>query len=146
MRHAEFGATLPLNFVLKLEEPGSNFWKVNTDLWGTFFFRAQVFRWHKSFSEGREHIEDQYRSEKPSISKTDENIESFLLDELLTRYFMKPYLKDSEETRHYRQMDAVSWQHFMSHCRLHNRLFLPQNTFLWFPSTPYSISLSPCFS
>ncbi|KAL4142816.1 hypothetical protein QTP88_005213 [Uroleucon formosanum] len=36
--------------------------------------RARVFRWFKAFSEGRELIEDEPRSGRPSTSKNDENI------------------------------------------------------------------------
>ncbi|GFV37235.1 protein GVQW3 [Trichonephila clavipes] len=36
--------------------------------------RAHVFRWFKAFSEGRESIEDEPRSGKPSVSKTAENV------------------------------------------------------------------------
>ncbi|GFX29481.1 protein GVQW3 [Trichonephila clavipes] len=36
--------------------------------------RAQVFRWFKAFSEGRESIEDNPSSGRPSVSKTAENV------------------------------------------------------------------------
>ncbi|GFV76466.1 protein GVQW3 [Trichonephila clavipes] len=36
--------------------------------------RAQVFRWFKAFLEGRESIEDEPHSERPSVSKTAENV------------------------------------------------------------------------
>ena len=37
--------------------------------------RAQVFRWHKSFLEGWEQVEDEPRAGWPSTSKTDNNVE-----------------------------------------------------------------------
>ena len=37
--------------------------------------RAQVFRWHKFFSEGREEVEDETRAGKLSTSKTDDSVE-----------------------------------------------------------------------
>jgi len=37
--------------------------------------RAQVFRWHKSFLEDREQVEDAPRAGRPSTSKTDDNVE-----------------------------------------------------------------------
>ena len=37
--------------------------------------RAQVFRWHKSFLEGREQVEDEPRVGRTSTSKTDNNVE-----------------------------------------------------------------------
>jgi len=36
---------------------------------------AQVFRWHKSFLEGQEQVEDEPRMGRPSTSKTDDNVE-----------------------------------------------------------------------
>ena len=37
--------------------------------------RAQVFRWHKSFLEGREQVEDEPHVGRPSTSKMDDNVE-----------------------------------------------------------------------
>jgi len=37
--------------------------------------RAQVFRWHKSFLEGREQVEDEPLAGRPSNSQTDYNVE-----------------------------------------------------------------------
>jgi hypothetical protein len=37
--------------------------------------KAQVFRWRKSFKEGRENVEDEHRSGRPSTVKSDENVE-----------------------------------------------------------------------
>ena len=36
--------------------------------------RSSVFEWHKLFCEGREQVEDDQRSERPSTSKSDENL------------------------------------------------------------------------
>ena len=40
-----------------------------------FLSRTQVFRWHKSFLEGREQVEDEPRAGKSSTSKMDDNVE-----------------------------------------------------------------------
>ena len=37
--------------------------------------RAQVFRWDKSFLEGREQVEDEPRAGRPSTSKMDDSVE-----------------------------------------------------------------------
>ena len=37
--------------------------------------RAQVFRWHKSFLEGREQVENEPRAGRFPTSKTDDNVE-----------------------------------------------------------------------
>src|SRR5215469_12085722 len=36
--------------------------------------RAQVFGWHKSFLEGREQVEDEPHTGRPSTSKTDDSV------------------------------------------------------------------------
>ena len=37
--------------------------------------QAQVYQWHKRFREGREDVNDDDRSGRPSTSKTDESVE-----------------------------------------------------------------------
>ena len=37
--------------------------------------RAQIFRWFKDFSAGRDSVQDEPRSGRPATSKTDENVE-----------------------------------------------------------------------
>ena len=39
-----------------------------------FLWRAQVFRWHKVFLDGRETVEDEPRSGRPCTAKTDEHV------------------------------------------------------------------------
>jgi len=35
---------------------------------------VQVFRGHKAFKNGREDVEDEHRSDRPSTSKSDKNV------------------------------------------------------------------------
>ena len=37
--------------------------------------RTRRFEWHRRFKEGREEVEDDHRSGRPSTSRTDENVE-----------------------------------------------------------------------
>ena len=37
--------------------------------------RTRLFAWHRRFKEGREEVEDDHRSGRPSTSRTDENVE-----------------------------------------------------------------------
>ena len=37
--------------------------------------RTRLFEWHGRFREGREEVEDDHRSGRPSTSRTDENVE-----------------------------------------------------------------------
>ncbi|XP_073976419.1 uncharacterized protein isoform X1 [Rhodnius prolixus] len=49
--------------------------KLRQDYGDIALSRAQVFRWFKAFSEGREVIGDDPRSGRPSSSRTDENVD-----------------------------------------------------------------------
>jgi len=37
--------------------------------------RTQVFEWFKKFKEGREYVGDDPKSDRPSIAKTQDNVE-----------------------------------------------------------------------
>ena len=37
--------------------------------------KTRLFEWHRRFREGREEVEDDHRSGRPSISRTDESVE-----------------------------------------------------------------------
>ena len=37
--------------------------------------RTRLFEWHRRFNEGRKEVENEHRSGRPSISRTDENVE-----------------------------------------------------------------------
>ena len=37
--------------------------------------KTRLFEWHRRFKEGREQVEDDRRSGRPSTSRTDENVE-----------------------------------------------------------------------
>ncbi|GFW22225.1 protein GVQW3 [Trichonephila clavipes] len=50
------------------------FAKLQQTYGGSVLSRVLVFRWFKAFSEGRESIEDEPRSGRPSVSKTAGNV------------------------------------------------------------------------
>jgi hypothetical protein len=52
--------------------------------------RAQVFRWHKSFLEGREQVEDEPRAGRPT-SKMDDNLERVRSDNFLEHNYKPTY-------------------------------------------------------
>ena len=37
--------------------------------------RTRLFEWHRRFKEGKEEVQDDHRSGRPSTSRTDENVE-----------------------------------------------------------------------
>jgi len=52
--------------------------------------RAQVFRWHKSFLEGREQVEDEPRTGRPSTLKTD-NVEREVSCQVRSSIYVENY-------------------------------------------------------
>lgn len=64
-----------LKFLVKLRKSPTECFKLLKEVYGKdVMSRARVFEWHKRFKSGREEVEDDPRSGRPSTSKTDENI------------------------------------------------------------------------
>ncbi|GFX02320.1 HTH_48 domain-containing protein [Trichonephila clavipes] len=62
-----------IKFCFRLEHNATaTFAKLQQAYGDSVLSRAQVFRWFKAFSEGRESIEDEPRGGRPSVSKTAE--------------------------------------------------------------------------
>ena len=63
-------------FYVKLGETGIETFNKLKQAYGEHaLLRSQVFKWYKAFLEGRESIEDESHSGRPSTSKTDNNAE-----------------------------------------------------------------------
>lgn len=76
MEHRNFEQRCSIKFCVKLGESASVTFEKLKQVYGEHCLsRAQVFRWHKLFLEGRENVEDDPRSGRPSTAKTDENVE-----------------------------------------------------------------------
>ena len=76
MDRQKFEQSCAIIFCVKLGDSATvTYEKLQRAYGGYFLSRAQVFRWHKSFLEGREQVKDEPRAGRPSISKTDENVE-----------------------------------------------------------------------
>jgi hypothetical protein len=108
--------------------------------------RAQVFRWHKSFLEGREQVEDEPRAGKLSTSKTEDNVRS---DQRLTLRMISSELNLNRFTVHQiltqdLGMDAAPRQRPMLHGSLHQLIFGRKKSIPVVPQPPYSPDLSPC--
>ncbi|GFU25911.1 protein GVQW3 [Trichonephila clavipes] len=71
--------------------------------------RAQVFRWFKAFSEGRELIEDEPRSGRPAVSKTAENVvrSPYSPDLSPCDFFLFPKLKNHLKGHHFGTLENI---------------------------------------
>ena len=76
MDRQKFGQRRAIKFCVKLGESATvTYEKLQRPYGEHSLSRAQVFRWHKSFLEGREQMEDEPRAGRTSTSKTDDNVE-----------------------------------------------------------------------
>ena len=76
MDRQKFEQSCAIKFCVKLGESATvTYEKFQTAYGEHSLSRAQVFRWHKSFLEGREQVEAEPRAGRPSTSKTDDSVE-----------------------------------------------------------------------
>ncbi|XP_026811283.1 histone-lysine N-methyltransferase SETMAR-like [Rhopalosiphum maidis] len=75
MRDNSFEQRCAIRFCFKLGHSATEtFQKLQQAFGDSVLSRAQIFRWFKAFSEGRETIEDEPPSGRPSTAKIDENV------------------------------------------------------------------------
>ena len=76
MDRQKFEQHCAIKFCVKLGESATVSYEKLQGAYGEHSLsKAQVFRWHKSFLEGREQVEDKPRAGRRSTSKTDDNVE-----------------------------------------------------------------------
>ena len=71
MDQQKFEQSFAIKFCVKLGESAAVTYEKLQRVYGEHF----LFRWHKSFLEGREQVEDESRAGRPSTSKTDNSVE-----------------------------------------------------------------------
>jgi uncharacterized metal-binding protein len=76
MDQQKFEQRCAIKFCVKLGESATVTCEKLQRAYGEYSLsRAKVFRWHKSYLEGQEQVEDKPRARRPSTSKTDNNVE-----------------------------------------------------------------------
>jgi len=76
MDRQKFEQSFVIKFCVKLDESATvTYEKLQRGYGEHSLSRAQLFRWHKSFLEGREQVKDEPRAGRRSTSKTDDNVE-----------------------------------------------------------------------
>jgi len=64
-----------IKFCAKLKKSGSETLQLLRTAYGdAVLSSAQVFRWHKAFKDGRESVEDEHRTGRPSTSRSENNV------------------------------------------------------------------------
>ena len=67
MDQQKFKQSCAIKFCVKLGESATVTYEKLQRAYGEYsLFRTQVFRWHKSFLEGREQVEDEPHAGRPS--------------------------------------------------------------------------------
>ena len=76
MDRQKFEQRCATEFCVKLDESATVTYEKLQKAYGEHSLsRAQVFRWHKSFLEGRDQVEEEPRAGRPSTSQTKDSVE-----------------------------------------------------------------------
>ena len=76
MRRMSVEQRINLKILVRLRKTPTEALKLLQEVYGNHTMsRTRLFEWHKRFKEGREEVEEDHRSGRPSTSKTDENVE-----------------------------------------------------------------------
>jgi transposase len=123
----------------------------------TVLSSAQVFRWHKAFKDGRESVEDEQRTVRPSTARTQNNVacvkvvlerDRLLQVRLIAEEVGLPKTDVHRlitEDLHMRKICAkLLPKNAPSHTSFAVREFLAQNKITTPPHPPYSPDLAPC--
>ncbi|KAG5320098.1 SETMR methyltransferase, partial [Pseudoatta argentina] len=109
--------------------------------------RSNVYRWYKMFSKGREDVNDEERTGRPSTSITDENIEVkkiVLANRRITIRKVAEDLNISIGSCHSIFTNDLGMRRVAAKFVPKLRKFLAKNNTLMMPQPPYSPDLAPC--
>jgi len=75
MSELELEQRTNIKFLVKLKKSGNEIREMLVHVYAdNFMKKTTVYKWVKSFSEGRESVTDEERSGRPATSRTEENI------------------------------------------------------------------------
>ena len=76
MRRISVKQRINLKFLVRRGKTPTEALKLLQEVYGdNTISRTRLFDWHRRFKEGREEVEDDHRSRRPSTSRRDENVE-----------------------------------------------------------------------
>ena len=99
-----------LKFLVRLRKTATETLKLLQEVYGDDTMSiTRLFEWHRRFKEGREEVEDDHRSGRPSTSKTDENAECLRQKVRSDRYLTVRMITNELGMRGYRGSLRKIW-------------------------------------